>query len=459
MAGAQRLVTFLNASLQGMDKFLRVLGGAGAYQKALSLVFDKTSSKKLTSLERDNLAAARSLYTKMMVLGLIGVGLTSLYRDDPEYQEISDYLRASHWLVKVPGGKWLVIPKPFQEAVLSNIFERVYEMYYYNDPAAMDRLLNGIALSMGPPMVPVFARPIIEHFGNKSIYNGMPLISQRLNGLEPEQQFYSWTSSFAKKAGEALGVSPILIDHYITSYTGTLGRTVLGFTSASDPQAPDQGPDDMFFVRRFIRDYTRSSVSNKAFYEKMARDGGELNAKYLTFRNFVRNDSDDEARDYLRKMSGEESVYVMARFTGYLKPSASQRKFHPLERAQDVAGSIYSLRREVRASTTLSPRVKQRVDDALSERVVMEFRNAMIATGVRGYKGRGMMDLGKNDRKIKIGSKAVYEELQALVSKYPDAESTYNDYEAFSEAMLGQRDDVLESNGDIDQRAANDFDG
>jgi len=50
-----------------------------------------------------------------------------------------------------------------------------------------------------------------------------------------------------------------------------------------DQTAAVQGADDMYFVRRFIRDYTRGSVSSQAFYEKMARDGGAFDSKYRTF--------------------------------------------------------------------------------------------------------------------------------------------------------------------------------
>jgi len=41
---------------------------------------------------------------KMMVIGLAGAALIALYRDDPEYQEFTEWLIASHWMVKLPGG-------------------------------------------------------------------------------------------------------------------------------------------------------------------------------------------------------------------------------------------------------------------------------------------------------------------------------------------------------------------
>lgn len=455
MAAAQRLVTFLNAHLQGADKFTRTIGGAGAYQKALSLLHRDNRGKSLSEREKQDLKTARGLMLKMSLIGLVGVGLSVLYQDDPEYEEFSEYLRASHWMVKTPGDRWLAVPKPFQEAILSNIFERAYEVHYYEDPEAMERMKRGLLQLMGPPMIAIILRPGIEHFSNKSLYNGMPLIARRLEGLEPDQQYSAWTSSFAKSLGKQLGVSPILIDHYITSYTGTVGRTVLDVTTAGDPKAPERGLDDMFFFRRFVRDPTRGSVSNQDFYKQMAKDGGELDAKYRTFSTFAANDQNREAQVYLGKMSDKEAAYVMARFTGKLNPSQSQRKFHPMERASDVARKVYALRRDVRDSDTLSATQRRLLDDALSEKVVMEYRNSMVAAGVRGYAKRKMMSLDDNMAEIEKISMPTADALKSMTRKIPPAEAVYEYYPEFERNMLEFRDILLNERTDLDGDMSN----
>lgn len=455
MLSAQRIITFMNAHFQGMDKFSRTLGGSGSYQQALRYVFGQTES--LTAREQKNLSTGRKLVTKMVLVGMAGAALTMLYSDDEEYQEFSEYLRTMHWMVKAPmlvDGEWKLgwyaIPKPFQEAMLGNIMERAYGAYYYDDPEEMEKMKRGIMMMLGPPMIPVAIRPTIEHFANKSLYNDMPLISDRLKGLDPEKQYYAWTSSLAKKIGKANGIPPVLIDHYIVSYTGSMGRTALGLTTAVDENAPTLGGDDMFFLRRFIRDWTRSSSSKTDFYRMMSRDGGSMTAKYSTFKMLVSDDSNDEARAYLGKLKDHEAAYVMARYTGAIAPGKSQAKFHPLHRAQLISRYYNQARNNVRDSETIKPDKKRRLDDLISQRVVMEMRNAMIASGLPGYQKREMFDLSKNAKSIEKLSPKTWQLMEDLSGNLHTAQDTYNAYPSFQADMLKMRAEIIESTGDID---------
>jgi hypothetical protein len=449
MVSAQRLVTFMNAAFQGIDKYMRTVGASGSYHKALKLLHKDNQGVELTRKEKRNLAAARKVFVAMAAFGMVGAALSLLYSDDEEYQELSDYMRATHWMVKI-GGEWIAIVKPFQEGILSNLFERAYERVYYDDPTAWDRFIVGLGHLFFPPMMPVVAKPVIEHYTNRSMYNDMPIISKRLQGKDPEAQTYAWTSTFARNVGEAIGVSPVLIDHYIRSYTGTLGSTLLSSTSAVDPNAPEQGVDDMFFVRRFIRDWTRSSVSNKSFYDMLNRDSGTLNAKYETFTHYINENSSDEAREYLGKMDDKAAAYTMARFTGRTW-KRSQRKYHPLERAMDANRKLYALRADVRESTELSAEQKRLLDDAISQRAVMEARNSMIATGIAGYGKRSMMDLTANYNQIFEVSPEVAATLrEEVIEKLPDALETYNGYEDYEAEMLTERDYVMGTEGDLE---------
>jgi hypothetical protein len=458
MMGAQRLVTFLGAALKGIDKFARTIGGSGSYQAALDAYFKGQDQETLSDVDKKNLKAARGVMVWMMSAGLAGAALTALYTDDPEYQEISEYLRATHWMLRV-GDRWLAIPKPFQEAILSNIFERAYEAHYHQDPEALGRMQRSVMTTIGPPMVPVILRPGIEHFANKSMYNGMPLISQRLKGLEKDQQYYAWTSSFAKQLGKAAGVSPILIDHYITSWTGTVGRTVLRATTSADENAPADGLEDMMIISRFVRDWTRGAVSNEEFYKKMADDGGKLSAKYATFRNFVLNDENDEAREYLASLSDDEKTFIGAKFYATYHPkSKSQANYHPMVRAEKIVAKLYEVRRNVRESESLESEQKRQLDDAISERIVHEFRNSMIASQQPGYTKRKITALEENLRKISHVSERVAEEILDHEYKYPAFEQVNEDYAILKEDMLGLAQDIIDDDTDIDLDDANPLD-
>jgi N12 class adenine-specific DNA methylase len=458
MVAAQRLITFMNAHFQGVTKWVKVLGGAGAYRKAINNVLNPTEKQKYSRVEEEKIKASRKLYVAMVTFGMISAAFALMYRDDEEYQNISDYLKSGHWVVKL-GDKWVVIPKPFQEAILGNIFERAIEAKYHNDPTAYDRLMTGLSQLMIPPSMPVVAKPILEHVMNESLYNGMPLVPRRMQGIDAEEQFNSWTSSFSKMLGGAIGVSPIIIDHYIVGWTGSLGRTALGLTTAVDPKSPEQGMDDMFFLRRFVRDWTRSSKSTANFYEKINRDNGTLNAKYETFKRFVDDESDDQARAYLSKMTDSDATYVMAKYSYAGKlVKKSQSKFHPMIRAVNVSSKLYSLKRDVRNSEKLVPGQKRLLDDAISQRLVMEFHNAMVVTKQSGYQDRQLFDLEANFKQIEKVSKPTSETLLDMTAKIVTAKDSYSEYPELEEFMLILRDEVLAGEGDINDQISNKID-
>jgi hypothetical protein len=109
---ARRLVTFLNASVQGLEKTYRVLSAEGAIRKALTPIITHKAGRPLTARDKANLAKSASAWAKVTAIGMFGLGLSYLYRDDPEYEEISEYLRATHWMVKKGPGIGTPSPSP-----------------------------------------------------------------------------------------------------------------------------------------------------------------------------------------------------------------------------------------------------------------------------------------------------------------------------------------------------------
>jgi len=129
-----------------------------------------------------------------------------------------------------------------------------------------------------------------------------------------------------------------------------------------------------------------------------------------------------------------------------------------MARAMEVARKLYGIRRDVRDSSTLSPSQKRKLNDALSKRVVMEFRNAMITTGIEGYHKRKMMDLDQNMSEIEGVSKRTAYVLKKKLSKLPTARAVFNRYPRFENRMLRFRDRVLQRNGDIDKNISYELD-
>jgi hypothetical protein len=85
--------------------------------------------------------------------------------------------------------------------------------------------------------IPQGMKPVIEIAMNKSLYNGAPIVSPKLEGLEPAQQFDERSSGVAKMLGEAgaafgIGVSPKQVDYLINGYFAGLGMGLVRLPDA-----------------------------------------------------------------------------------------------------------------------------------------------------------------------------------------------------------------------------------
>jgi hypothetical protein len=487
MTGASRVITFLNAHAQGADKFTRVLGkgGIGAYQKALELTHKDQEGMRMTARERHDLKAARHLMVAMTGFAAVSIALMELWGDDEEFQQIGEYMRATHWMVRSPiDGTWVAIPKPHQEAIIANLAERAWEAWKYDDPEAWARgrrmVIDQFLL---PPYFPVILKPGYEHATNRSMYNDMPIIPREKRRKEPYEQAHPWTSSVSKwlantAIGKELELSPILLDHYFTSWTGTVGRSILGVTNIADPKAPAQGVDDMYFWRRFFRDYTRGSRAQQEFYKRMSDEGGTFDRKWQTWRGHVKEDNNEKAIPYLKAMSDDEAAFTMSLFRGFEKSDMTERMHHPMHRAVRVAKGtnttegLNGLRRSIRDAdtSTFSPDQKRKLDDLISRRVVAEFENAMIASQLEGFAKRPMFNLENNMEKIRKVSANVADKIMDVEDTVKNnqgriilADQSYEDFPYWKKMWLEDRDRLIElvendPEYDIDGEIGNVFD-
>lgn len=410
MLHARRLVTFLNASIQGLDKSGRTL---------IAPVWGALTRRRAGVAASPQEAAATKnafmAWTKMAAIGVFGLQLASLYRDDPEYEEISDHLKATHWMVKA-NGEWVAIPKPFDLAVLSNIFERSYEAAHKNDPTAFDRLASGLQELLFPPMQGPITRTYLGLAYNKDPETGRPVVAEYKLGLDPRQQYDAYTSELSVMLGEKIGVSPAQLDYFLTNVGGTWARHILNHTNRLlDKERPELGWDDTALTRRFLRDYARGANSPAKFWEQMAPRTGRLNTVADSYQNLLAGDP-DEAKAYLAGLPEDERAYALldAHF------EAVDKRMHPLNRAREVTAAISSLRRQMLEEIkpkhvngiTLTPGQKRVLDDVLSVIAVKEFRNALIATKAKGWESRAIMDPAADYQTLRQISSALADELK-----------------------------------------------
>lgn len=422
MVTASRLVTFLNAAMQGLDKSARVLTAGGDLRSVLvpDLKGERTPAKQAA------VDHARKAWAKVAMLGAVGLGLRMLYADDPEYQEINDRLRATHWVFRSEGS-WIFIPKPFELATLSNILERAVEGTVLRDPTAGERLLSDFRHTIAPPSeIPALAVPF--HLAKNRDYLGRPIVPDHLKGtVDPEQQYTAFTSDLGKLIGRTFGLSPAQVDYVITGFGGSLGRYVqqasnlVGEAITGRPRT-SAGLEDTFLARRFIRQIDRGATSQAEFWDQVSRDGGEMVRAEGTFRGLMRDQKDAEATAYLNGLDPEDRAYVLAKV---FSEDGSSRD-HPMIRAQGVVSVLGDFRRSLRDGSllgsdgrpiSLTPGQRRTIDNAMADMAMAEMRNALIETGVKGWTQKQPMDTLAPAETIGRTSPEVAAQLQAWLAQ------------------------------------------
>ena len=479
MVIAQSIIPFLGAALRGAERYFRSAGAGGTlYLRDAYATLTGTEIPNDTRKEKMARHTARHMLWTSALLAVVSAIIVRLYDDDDEYDGLSDYLKYTHWNVKLPDGKWFSTPKPFQEAILANIVERSMEAAAHDDPKAWDRMWKGIFLTLFPPYAPPALLAPFEHARNKSIYSGMPIIPTNKLGVAAEEQFQPWTSTIARKMSKAMPekyrMAPAIIDHYLLSITGQWGRDFISLTNEVDPKSPTLGFEEKFFTRRFFRKWTRGNVYSQDFYELLASGRGNLDVKLKTFNIYVDKKDDTEAIEYLRKMDDIQAGYVVAsylgsrglgEFTQLNSFKAKKRKLvayrplpdHPIHRVEKLTVVLRDARDIAREAESLSPDQKRSLDDLIAERVAYEQLNTMSLIGLKGYHLRKEVDLSDNRAKMEAISPATVRAIDRLeearnVRSWVEVKGLWPDLQR---DLLEKRDAILSGEDGLAQEEGN----
>lgn len=418
MVALSRVIPFLNASLQGLDKTTRLM---------IAPLAKKHLGGILTAEEARALPQAKAAWIRLSLLTMAGMGLHALSSLNDDYHEISETTRATHWMVKA-GNKWTAIPKPFELAIVLNIAEAAYDGIIKQDPTASERYLDGLFQVLMPPNV-MESNPLVRHYferkSNKDFFTGADIVPDYMRGLEPQLQYTANTSELSKQIGEVLGWSPALTDKMITNFTGGLGRSALSLYDAFSSNKPGQSIDDMAILRRFIKSVSRGSRSIRKFWSLVAPSAGEFEGATRSYQAMLEAGKENEAADYLSSLSEEKRVYLTSRFMD--GKAAQAKKLHPLDRARRAVRAISQLRKDLAddmvegANGRISeiPRSDRGAMVDILESISMEeARNALVLLNQPGWQHRGIMDISSHYRELKALNPEI---LSVLADRYATA--------------------------------------
>jgi len=262
---ANSLIPFFNAQIQSLNVLYKALSGKLPFNERL-----KIQEKLLT---RGFMIAAGTLaYAAMM-------------QDDEAYKNATPEQKYGNWFVRIPGvSEPIRLPIPFE---IGYIFKALPEALYNSMvnqrggeeavQAFRQILLNTIpgGSSYG---IPQGMKGMIEAGLGKSFFTGRGIMSPHEEKLLPEAQFRENTSQIAKSVGAAAGVSPIVLEHLVQSYTGTMGLAFL--QAVSMPFNKSESPEKAF------KRLSEMPVVGGAFQPNDA--GGIINMAYNRMDEFAK---------------------------------------------------------------------------------------------------------------------------------------------------------------------------
>lgn len=430
----RNMIPFLNATLQGLDKANRTM-----IEPIIDRVI-RASRGEGPAFVQDS-ADFKNAVNAWVKAGALGGALGAVWAavswDREAYRDAPPRVKGTHLIVPW-GDRYIVVPKPFELGLGFTFGEYAFQQMMTDDPRAARQFMEAAWEVLAPPNplthTPVIT-PTIELTLGKSLFTGRDIVPDQYKGLPDEMQYTDRTSELAKWLGKQTGLSPIKIEYGIGANFGTWGRDVAALSQGLNEDAPAASFDDAAFLRRFIKDPTRSSEVSTKFWEFMARSTGKFNQAVTAYDSLVKGFRDDQAREFLAKLPDAQKAFVTLKSAadedGKPAFSPDEKRLHPLQRAYDAVTLLNGIRKELATNThTGFENGDLRKMDAVTRRDLlenirelsqMELRNGLKIAEEPGYATRPLLDPNEVMERIRHISPEVAEEIarRYATSKIP----------------------------------------
>jgi Large polyvalent protein associated domain 38 len=280
------MVPFFQAQIVGMHSLYKALRG--------------------TAIGADKVKMRQKLFTSGLMLSLGTLAYVAAVSGEDWYKKMPEETRLRNWLIKVP---WaddpIAIPIQFEFGIVFKATaEAIAQGMFDSSPEGkkMREAYASLLASSIPDLMPQALKPAIEIGVNKDFFSGTAIETPHEEGLKPFMRYRDSTSEIAKTLGDAVGVSPLQIDHLIRGYTGTLGTTVAALVSAfTGPAAetgalPEAAESKLPIVGQLFRSADGNALVNLAV--ETLKEAETMNA---TYKELINKGRVKEAEVYLNQ--------------------------------------------------------------------------------------------------------------------------------------------------------------
>lgn len=231
---------FLNPAVQGFSKMVRAYTGKDAAKSWINLII------------------------RSVILGIGATALNDLLNDDDEdYQNLSDYVKQSNYVLALGDGQFLKIPKGRENGFIGELYLRA-KRSANGDANAWEGVFESFISNLTP--TDNFTRTIFSPFvdiSTNSTWYGGTIEGQKWNDTEPKSRYDESTSSIAIWLGKVFNYSPIKIDYLLEQYGGIVADVLLPATNLE--------AENGVFSQNMLVDSTTNSRWSTEFYSQLEK--------------------------------------------------------------------------------------------------------------------------------------------------------------------------------------------
>jgi hypothetical protein len=193
------------------------------------------------------------------------------------------------------------VPIPFESGTLFKAIPEALFNLAMSDAKAKDvlpavaKLVLGTVPGMSNLGLPQGIKPIIEAATNTNLFTMSPIEGQRQLAKDAGQRANTNTTEVSKMFGEALGVSPIMIDHFVNAYTSSAGIALLSMFNPllQEVGTPESKASQLPLIGGFFQPTNGNGLIDKAYkdmaqierintaFKEMAEQNPEKAERYL----------------------------------------------------------------------------------------------------------------------------------------------------------------------------------